>query len=545
MSETAAAPGETPEPDLGRAAAADAEPDSIEAARWGLVKASAVVFIASAATLVLELVAGRLMAPSIGVNLYSWTSIIGVVLLGIALGNYAGGRLADTRASETLLGTIFVAGALAALLVLGIVDPAVHLVLGWNLPAAAQNLLATLFTFFLPSLILGMVTPITIRLTVRDLGGVGGVVGKIYAWSTAGSILGTFLTGFVLVATFGTRAIVFGVAITLFVIGAYVGRVHRYLWRMVGLIAVVIGGSVLLLNTGAFKPPCDYESQYYCISWDNRGPGRVPDPTVRRLILDGMVHSYNSDDPLKLGYGYERVYADVVQQITRLERAPKSLFIGGGGYTFPRWMQVMYPDGRSDVLEIDPEVFRVAYQDLGIDPALNIHTYTVDARLFFDRNVPEGEYDIVFGDAFHNFSVPYHLTTLEFNRLVVRALRPGGIYVMNLIDRFPDANFLAAYVRTAREAFAHVYVLTDNFMSDTSLRTTFVVLSSDEPVNFEALYTPIALELGRSVEFHVLADDRVAELVGRDDFLLTDDYVPVDNLLAPLITSRTTSQAGG
>ncbi len=127
---------------------------------------------------------------------------------------------------------------------------------------------------------------------------------------------------------------------------------------------------------------------------------------------------------------------------------------------------------------------------------------------------------------------------------MARALRPGGIYVLNLIDQLPDADFLAAYVRTAQHAFPHVYVLTDNLMADTSLRTTFVVLSSDEPVDFESLHTPIALELGRTVEFHVLAEDRVAELVGRDDFLLTDDYVPVDNLLVPLITSRTTSTAG-
>ena len=509
--------------------------------RWGLVKASVVVFFASAATLVLELVAGRLMAPSIGVNLYTWTSIIGVVLLGIALGNYAGGRLADRRASETLLGLLFVAGAAASLLVLAIVDPAVHLVLGWRLPAAAQNLLATLLTFFLPSLILGAVTPITISLTVRDIGGVGGVVGKIYAWSTAGSILGTFLTGFVLVATFGTRAIVFGVAITLVLIGAYVGRFHRRAFHLLGLISLVVAAYLALLYTGSFQSSCDYESQYYCIAWDNRGPGRVADTSVRRLILDGMVHSYNNDDPLKLGYGYERVYADVVQHITVDQPAPRSLFIGGGGYTFPRWMQVMYPQGRSDVLEIDPQVFRVAYNDLGIDPDLDIHTYTVDARLFFERNIPENQYDIVFGDAFHNFSVPYHLTTLEFDRLVARALRPGGIYVMNLIDRFPESDFLSAYLRTIRRTFDNVYLLTDNLIGESSIRTTFVIVASDRPIDFSLLRALTPVHLGRPAEFHLFPEDRFQELVARDDFLLTDDYVPVDNLLAPLITSRSAS----
>ncbi len=506
--------------------------------RWGLVRASTVVFIASAATLVLELVAGRLMAPSIGVNLFTWTSIIGVVLLGIALGNYAGGRLADTHGSETLLGLIFLAGSLASLLVLGLVDPAVELVLGWRLPATLQNLLATLFTFFLPALILGAVTPVTISLTVRDLGGVGGVVGKIYAWSTAGSILGTFLTGFVLVATFGTRAIVFGVAITLLLVAIFVGRFHRHLFRLVGLLAVVIAASLTLFYTDSFNSTCDYESQYYCIRWDNRDPHGEIDLSVRRLVLDGLVQSYNNDDPLKLGYGYERVYAEVVQSITVDQPAPRSLFIGGGGYTFPRWMQVMYSAGSSDVLEIDPQVYRVAYTDLGIDPDLDISTYAVDARMFFTRNVPESSYDIVFGDAFHNFAVPYHLTTLEFNDLVARSLHPGGIYIINLIDRFPESDFLAAYLRTIRRSFDNVYLLADNSLAGSSARTTFVVVSSDQPIDFAAIPTLTVLGLGRPSTLYLFPNDRLETVLSRDDFLLTDDYVPVDNLLAPLIASR-------
>lgn len=509
--------------------------------RWGLVRASSVVFLASAATLVLELVAGRLMAPSIGVNLYTWTSIIGVVLLGIALGNYIGGRVADTRGSETLLGIVFMMGALASLLVLAVVDPAVHLVLSWQLPAAIQNLLATLFTFFLPTLLLGAVTPMTIRLTVRGLGDVGSTVGKIYAWSTAGSILGTFLTGFILVATFGTRTIVFGVAITLFLIAIFVGRFYRHILRVIGLIVSVGLVSGVLMYTGSFDSTCDYESQYYCIAWDNLDNRGDVDTSVRRLLLDGMVHSYNHDDPLELSYGYERVYADIVQHITSGELAPRSLFVGGGGYTFPRWMQVMYPEGRSEVLEIDPQVVRVAYNNLGIDPELNIHTHSVDARIFFTRSMPESAYDIVFGDAFHNFAVPYHLTTFEFNELVARAIRPGGVYVVNLIDRFPDSDFLAAYLRTIKKSFKNVYLLTNHPIGASSVRTTFVVLSSDQPINFEILETLVMNSFSRAPNYYLFPKDRIDALLALDEFLLTDDYVPVDNLLAPLVTSRRVS----
>ena len=158
--------------------------------------------------------------------------------------------------------------------------------------------------------------------------------------------------------------------------------------------------------------------------------------------------------------------------------------------------------------------------------------------MFFTSNIPDSTYDIIFGDAFHNFAVPYHLTTLEFNDLVARYLRPGGLYIMNLIDRFPESDFLAAYLRTIRRSFDNVYLLADNPLAGTSVRTTFVVVSSDQPIDFAALPNLTLLGLGRPSTFYLFPDDRLEAVISRDDFLLTDDYVPVDNLLAPLISPR-------
>src|SRR4030088_2009017 len=190
-----------------------------------------VVFVSSCCTLILELVAGRILAPFIGVSLYTWTSIIGVVLAGISLGNYLGGRIADRWPYRQTLGVLLVAGGLASLAILPLINvataiPTGELIdpsnrLGGVLPLDRASLLIlrivviTALIFFPPSFILGMVSPVVIKLTLRDLAHSGGLVGKVYALSTLGSILGTFVTGFVLIDRIGTRMIVLGVGVVL------------------------------------------------------------------------------------------------------------------------------------------------------------------------------------------------------------------------------------------------------------------------------------------------------------------------------------------
>src|SRR4030088_2983097 len=182
-----------------------------------------VVFCSSCCTLILELVAGRILAPFIGVSLYTWTSIIGVVLAGISLGNYLGGRIADRWPQRRTLGILLAAGGLASLAILPLINiataiPTAELIdannrLGGALPVGRGTLLIlrlaaiTTLIFFPPSFILGMVSPVVIKLTLRDLAHSGGLVGKVYALSTLGSILGTFATGFGLVHLLGTRMI--------------------------------------------------------------------------------------------------------------------------------------------------------------------------------------------------------------------------------------------------------------------------------------------------------------------------------------------------
>src|ERR687886_516431 len=214
-----------------------------------------VVFVSSCCTLILELVAGRILAPFIGVSLYTWTSIIGVVLAGISLG----GRIADRWPQRRTLGILLVAGGLASLAILPLITiataiPTGELIdpnnrLGGALPLDRATLLIlrivviTTLIFFPPSFILGMVSPVVIKLTLRDLAHSGGLVGKVYALSTLGSILGTFATGFVLVQLFGTRMIVVGVGLVLVLMALLFGDLLR-----LGRAAAPIAAGVVLVG---------------------------------------------------------------------------------------------------------------------------------------------------------------------------------------------------------------------------------------------------------------------------------------------------------
>ena len=148
-----------------------------------------------------------------GVSLYTWTSIIGVVLAGISIGAYLGGLIADRYPLSSTLGWLLFLSGLGAFSISPLT----------NLLGAAQFqtslmiriLLITTIIFLIPSCLLGMISPVVVKLTLKNLAKTGNVVGKIYAFSTLGSILGTFATGFFLISWMGTRQILFTMGIIL------------------------------------------------------------------------------------------------------------------------------------------------------------------------------------------------------------------------------------------------------------------------------------------------------------------------------------------
>jgi predicted membrane-bound spermidine synthase len=188
-----------------------------------------IVFLSSACIMVLELAAERIIAPHVGMSLYTWTSIIGVILAGISLGNALGGRLADRWASPHLLGAIFVLGGLACPAILLLDRRIVLAAVEW--PFIVEILVLITALFFAPAAILGAVSPIVAKLAMRDLDRTGRTVGRIYAAGAAGSIAGTLATGFLLVPWLSIHIMVWGVGGLLFLLGLLLLRGRRTLTR--------------------------------------------------------------------------------------------------------------------------------------------------------------------------------------------------------------------------------------------------------------------------------------------------------------------------
>jgi MFS family permease len=490
-----------------------------------------IVFVSSAATLVLELVAGRILAPYIGVSLYTWTSIIGVVLAGIALGNYLGGVLADRRPDRTTLGALLLAAGATSLAILASVPIVAPLRMpGW--PLFVQTLFQTTAIFFLPSAILGMISPVVVRLSLDDLTRAGHTVGKIYACSALGSIFGTFATGYLLIGWFGTRSIVLGVGLLLVAMALVFGGLWRPVWQPVAVTAA-LGAAVVALGAGGrLESPCNIsESSYFCIRYtDDVDEGH----RVRELRLDQLVHSQSSlEDPTYLAYGYIRAYGAVTRELAARQPALRTLFIGGGGYTFPRYIEVVYPLATVEVAEIDPAVTEAAYSHMGLPPRSRVLTYSADARLVVEDLLADNrQYDVVYGDAFNDVSVPYHLSTHEFTAKLGRLLAPDGTYLVNVIDNPARGGFLRAFTQTVATVFPYVAMISDSDGPPLRSLGTYVVIASRVPLDLEYLDDPAG-------SVRVIAHERIAAwLAEGPSLVLRDDYAPVDNLMAPVFSER-------
>ncbi|MCB0197134.1 MAG: fused MFS/spermidine synthase, partial [Anaerolineae bacterium] len=248
---------------------------------------------------------------------------------------------------------------------------------------------------------------------------------------------------------------------------------------------------------------------------------------LRILTLDRLVHSYvDLTDPTNLRYGYEQIYADVLDTLFPDNVPVSALFIGGGGYTFPHYIEVVHPGSQIEVIEIDPGVTHTAYEQLGLPADTAITSYNEDARHFITNLPSSTRYDLIVGDAFNDFSVPYHLTTLEFNERIAAHLNAGGIYMVNIIDG-KQGYFLRAYVNTLQQTFAHVYVAATVGELGSVSRQTYVILATQNPLD-------ASIEDSSLVQTFLTPAEVTTYLQERPPLLLTDDYVPVDNLLAPV-----------
>ena len=484
--------------------------------------AGALVFATSGAVLILEILAGRLLAPYVGVTLQTYTGIIGTVLAGIAVGSWLGGRLADRVDPRALLGPMVALGGVLALFAV----PAVTF-FGAALAGGGAGpftvLVLSVTGFFAPAAVLSAVTPTVVKLQLADLDETGQVVGRLSALGTAGAILGTFTAGFLLVAAWPSRPIVLALGGLL-----VAGGLALWWWLARGrerfpsalVLLALAGVGLTLLMPGR----CHFESAYFCArveAAENRADGRV-------LLLDTLRHSYvDLSDPSHLEFDYTQVFADVITAVAPGGEPVDALHIGGGGFTMPRWLRAEHPGSHSLVLELDPMLVRIAENELGLERGPNLRVVTGDARLGVARQ-PADRWDIVIGDAFGGLAVPWHLTTVEFIDDVRATLRPDGLYMINIID-YPPLRFARAKAATLASAFEHAALVAPPRRVRGAEGGNFVLVASDAPLDTEAIAEAIA---DRGGDEEVVTGAAYADFTGGAQ-ILVDDHAPVDQLLTP------------
>ncbi len=515
-----------------------------------LIIPNATAFVVSFCIMVVELIAGRIVARYLGMSLYTWTAVIGIVLAGIALGNYIGGRLADRFQSKKILSFIFAFAAVSCITVPVFNKLAGEFYLFWLLSWPVRTILHVGCVFFIPSVLLGMVFPAVAKFALDKGFKTGWTIGSVYAWSAAGSIVGTFSTGFFLIPTIGTLSVVWLVAGILAVMSILYAYSRRLFFFWIGILVIIgilsLGPQTWVCALGkqlGFRKDIDSsviyqkESQYSYIKVKQSENL----PNVRKLILDQLLHSIvDIEDPTNIEAFYQYSYITLYGAITRCVAADKKrlrvLAMGGGGYVFPRYIEEIWPGSNIEVVEIDRAVTKAAVETLGLSKDSSINIHHMDARGYIDkilwqkRNHKTNKlFDFVYGDAVSGFSVPYQLTTYEFNEKIRQLLAPEGVYIITVIDSLHLGRFLGAVINTFRKSFPFVYAFSGGRAIDPDYaHNTFIVMGSMQPVDFSGINI-------RDIDGSQLEESQLKMLEKRSGgIVLTDDYAPVDNLLAPV-----------
>jgi spermidine synthase/MFS family permease len=476
------------------------------------LRSSALVFGASGAVLVLEIIAGRIMAPYVGVSLETFTGIIGTCLAGIAAGAAIGGALADRYDPRRLIGPFVVLAGALTWLSLPLVD-----LMGNELGSGPVSVvLLTTVGFGAPVVLLSAVAPMVAKIRLSTLEETGTIVGTLSAAGTLGALAGTFLTGFVAVSLLPSRPIVAATGAALVLVGLVAWwRLAR--WRPAGgrVTALALGGiAVAAVAAFAVPRPCEYETAYYCV----RIESSPEDPELVSLYLDRLRHAaVDLEDPGVLDIRYVRILADVVETLAPGEL--DVLHVGGGGFTLPRWIEFARPGSRNHVLEIDGDLVDIAQDRLGLRLDDDLTVDVRDARLSVTE-LPADRFDLVVGDAFGGESAPWHLTTLEVMRDIERVMTPAAVYAMNVIDG-GSSEWARAQIATVAEVFDHVAVVLPPDGVPSTRAVNQVIVASDAP-----LVEP-AIDAG---DGEWVSGGELDEYVG-DAMVLTDDHAPVDQLV--------------
>jgi spermidine synthase len=474
----------------------------------------ALVFLAGVGTLATEICASRLLAPYFGSSTIVWANLIGLVLASLSAGYWIGGRVADRRPEPHVLGAIVLLAALSVAVTPFVARPFLDLsVEGLDQVsegAAIGSFLGTLLLFAPPIALMGMAAPFAIRLALADIEHAGTVAGRLYALSTVGSLLGTFLSALVAIPLIGTQR-------TMLLSAALLALGGTLLLRRRWLVVAVAVAALLAVPPGAIKasPGLIYEteSRYQYVQVIERASG------ARYLHLnEGIaVHSVWRPDEVLTG----GVWDTFLVLPALLPRDPRRVAVlGNAGGTVARAFGRFYPLAEIDGVELDPTVSDVGRRYFGMNDNPRLRAVDADARPFL--RAAKRRYDLIYIDAYRPPYVPFYLATKEFFELARSRLTPTGLLALNVATVPGDYRLAHGIEATLRAVFAEV-------MYWQALRFNRIVIAT----NSTAPSHSAPLELSE-LEHLLLKGLRLSRAAG-DPW--TDDHAPVEWITDRMIVS--------
>lgn len=464
-------------------------------------------FIVGAAVLTFELTASRIAAPYIGTSIYIWTSIIGVILASLALGYWLGGKLADLRKRGEDIVLLLVLAAALILFVNIIKDPLLGAVTDNSLSLQAQALLASLLLFTAPTIVLGMISPYLARLNITKLADSGQKLANISAWGTIGSLVGTFLTGYVLFGLVGTRHLLIGIALVLLVV-SFVMSVRTYLAARLLFAVAILLQFFTSPALGFTNIQADLDTRYSRVTVRDTVYGSQP---VRVLQMDRQYWQSGVflDGNKTLVFPYTQVFYSLAQSNPN---ASKHLIIGGGAFTFPEFLARSMPGSEVDVVEIDGGLVNIAKQYFDFKQPPNLEVIVADGRQYLNTN--DKKYSLIFLDAFSSVEPPFQLFTKQAAEKARNSLASTGSIAINVISAVEgqEAQMLRSIISTYSKVFSSVEVYQADLGTSNAQRQNLIVVAG-------------AKSLQTSIGSYRLSLDNLAP-----GAVLSDDFAPVERM---------------
>ena len=481
------------------------------------------ILLVGAFTMIFEIVGSRIIGPYLGSSVYVWTSLIGIIFASLSLGYWLGGLLSIKRTSYLFLAAMLIsAGIFVMLTALGntyVLDRIIKYIPGFKL----RTLIAAVMLFAPASLFFGMVLPYGVKLKMHNITSSGKTVGKLYATSTFGSILGTFSAGFLLLPAFGHTNVQMAISAALFLLAAFILLLdHKWMVSLTPSILLIIAALSWNYQHHKTKDYVDQDTRYNRVLIYNT-LDKETDRPIRMLRINNENSSamfLDQDDDLV--FDVLKYYRLVKHFVPGFE---KTLMIGGSGYAYPKDYLKQHSNATIDVVEIDPGLTLLAkqYFDLPVDPRLSI--IHEDGRTYINRT--QKKYDAVFMDAYKSIlTIPFQLTTIEAVQQLNKILGEDGVVFANIISALSEENnqFLKAEFATYSKIFPQVYLFAVQYPNPTEEEKDYfqnimlVAIKSAEPVKFHSLDPELNGYLQNKVSIKRVDDSQI----------LTDEYAPVE-----------------